>query len=164
MSLSFHSESLNFLLPQKTLLKRWLTQVAADEGKRVGELSFIFCTDDYLLNLNRTYLAHDYYTDVITFDYSEANTISGDVFISLHTVLANATTYAATPEDELHRVMLHGVLHLCGYPDATPDQQQQMRAKENHYLQTLNQNPIKLLPLKSVLSPASSKESTNYTN
>jgi rRNA maturation RNase YbeY len=132
--ISFHSPTRGFNLPHKNAVKKWLKAVAAAEDRKVGELAFIFCSDDELLDINRRYLQHDYYTDVITFDYSEGQTVSGDVFISLDTVCANAGTYRQTVADELRRVMLHGVMHLCGYGDSTPKEQKQMREKEDFYL------------------------------
>lgn len=119
------------------LLKRWLTAVAAEEQKRVGELSFIFCSDDYLLDINRRFLNHDYYTDVITFDYSEDGCIVGDIFISIDTVRVNAEEYRQGFENELYRVMVHGVLHLCEYKDHSDTEKQLMRAKEDYYLAKL---------------------------
>jgi rRNA maturation RNase YbeY len=132
--ISFHSPALCFNLPHKNAVKKWLKTVAAAEGRKVGELAFIFCSDDELLDINRRYLQHDYYTDVITFDYCNRQTLSGDIFISIDTVRANAETYCQTFTDELRRVMLHGLLHLCGYLDGTQKEQKQMREKEDFYL------------------------------
>ena len=128
---------IRFTLKNRINLKKWITAVALEEQKRVGELSFIFCSDEYLLEINKQYLNHDYYTDVITFDYSENNRISGDVFISVDTVIVNAKDYRQTFESELYRVMVHGVLHLCEYGDHSDEEKQQMRAKENYYLEKL---------------------------
>ena len=119
------------------LLKQWITNVASEEQKRVGELSFIFCSDDYLLDINRRFLNHDYYTDVITFDYSENNRIGGDIFISIDTVRVNAEEYRQTFESELFRVMVHGVLHLCEYGDHSDEEKRLMREKEDYYLAKL---------------------------
>lgn len=133
--ISFNIEGdIPFVLKNRMNLKRWITSVATEEQKRVGELNFIFCSDDYLLNINREYLKHDYYTDVITFDYSEDRRISGDVFISVDTVRVNAEEFAQTFESELYRVMVHGVLHLCDYGDHSEDEKVLMRKKEDHYL------------------------------
>jgi rRNA maturation RNase YbeY len=132
--ISFHTSALTFNLPQKNAVRKWLHAVAAAEGKKIGELAFIFCDDNDLLEINRRYLRHDYYTDVVTFDYSEPPTLSGDVFISIDTVRANAATYRQTFACELRRVMLHGLLHLCGYNDHSRKEQQQMRKKEDDYL------------------------------
>jgi rRNA maturation RNase YbeY len=132
--IAFHTLSKKFKLPRKRILKKWLTALAAAEGKRVGELSIILCTDEELLDINRRYLQHDYFTDIITFDYSKQNCLSGDLFISCDTVRANAELYKETFDDELRRVMAHGVLHLCGYNDATAAEQKQMRRLEDRYL------------------------------
>jgi rRNA maturation RNase YbeY len=132
--LSFFVPTIKFNLPQKRAVRKWLQSLAEAEGKRVGEVAFIFCSDDELLPINRQYLRHDYYTDVITFDYTEGPVLSGDVFISVDTVRANAEAFRQTFDDELHRVMAHGLLHLCGYADATPQEQKQMRTKEDFYL------------------------------
>jgi len=130
-------DGIRFGLKNRMLLKKWLTNVALEEKKRVGELSFIFCSDDYLLDINRRFLNHDYYTDVITFDYSEDSYISGDIFISLDTVRVNAEEFRQTFESELFRVMVHGVLHLCEYKDHSDAEKQLMRKKEDYYLAKL---------------------------
>lgn len=133
--ISFTTEGdLKFTLKHKLLLKRWLTDVAKEEQRRVGEVSYIFCSDNYLLEINRRYLNHDYYTDIITFDYSEDNQISGDIFISIDTVRVNAKEYAQTFENELYRVMVHGVLHLCEYKDHSEQEKRRMKEKEDYYL------------------------------
>jgi rRNA maturation RNase YbeY len=130
----FYTEDINFNLSSKRRLAAWLKAVAGAEGKQTGEIAVVFCSDDYLLQLNRRYLQHDYYTDVITFDYTEGAVLSGDLFISIDAVRANAAHYEQSFDDELHRVILHGVLHLCGYADATPAQQKTMREMEEKYL------------------------------
>ena len=132
--ISFYTENIDFNLPSKREVKSWLKTVAEAEGKQTGAIAVIFCSDDYLLQLNRHYLQHDYYTDIITFDYTEGLALGGDLFISIDTVRANAERYGQTFNDELHRVILHGLLHLCGYEDATPVQQAIMRERENKYL------------------------------
>ena len=108
--------------------------VAGSERFRIGALSFIFCSDAYILDVNMKYLQHDYFTDIITFDYREGQVLSGDLFISIDTVRANAEEYGVEFEDELNRVMVHGLLHLMGYDDHTEDQKKQMRQKEDYYL------------------------------
>ena len=108
--------------------------LAESENRTLGDISYILCSDNYLLEINRQYLNHDYFTDVITFDYSEENVISGDIFISVDTVADNAKEYNVTFEKELERVMVHGVLHLVGYNDKSDSEVKQMRAKENQYL------------------------------
>ena len=135
----FSIEDCWLTLKNRMPLKKWLAKVAEEERKRVGELCFIFCSDSYLLNINQRFLSHNYYTDVITFDYSEADYISGDVFISVDTVRVNAKEYAQAFESELFRVMVHGVLHLCEYKDHSDEEKQQMRAKEDYYLAKLGE-------------------------
>ncbi len=109
----------------------WIRSVAADYGKKLGEITYIFCDDERILAVNREFLQHDYYTDVITFDYSARNTISGDIFISLDTVRSNAAEVGATFEEELQRIIIHGILHLTGQADKTPEARQEMTRKEN---------------------------------
>jgi rRNA maturation RNase YbeY len=135
--ISFFTQAVRFDLPQKRTIKNWLKSVAEAEGMQAGTLSIIFCSDEELLAINRQYLQHDYYTDVITFDYTEGKTIAGDIFISLDTVRANAVEYQQTFENELRRVMLHGILHLCGHGDNTAHQQKTMRALEDFYLKMI---------------------------
>ena len=132
--ISFNSPAIKFNLSQKRAIKVWLKSLIECENKRVGEVAFIFCSDDELLQINQQYLKHDYYTDVITFDYSENTDVSGDIFISVDTVRANAKKYNQSFDEELHRVMAHGVLHLCGYKDKTLTQKKTMREKEDFYL------------------------------
>lgn len=132
--ISFHIENIPFKLAHRQKLKMWIKQIVLDETKTLGNISYIFCSDQYLLSVNKTYLNHDYFTDVITFDYSEMPVISGDIFISVDTVAVNAKEYGVSFENELYRVMLHGVLHLCGYKDASKLEQLTMRKKEDLYL------------------------------
>ncbi len=112
----------------------WVKAVAARYGKRIGEIAYIFCDDAEILNVNRQYLQHDYYTDIITFDYCEDDRISGDLFISLDTVRSNAELFGKTYEDELRRVIIHGILHLCGINDKGPGEREIMEAAENEAL------------------------------
>ena len=134
MMIQFFNEDINFHLLHKQEVKKWLSKVADTEGRRVGGLSIIFCSDERLLQMNRQYLQHDYCTDIITFDYTEGRVVSGDLFISIDTVRANAEAYSQTFDRELRRVMVHGLLHLCGYDDTKPRQQKIMRAAEDMYL------------------------------
>ncbi|MDR3134232.1 MAG: rRNA maturation RNase YbeY [Prevotellaceae bacterium] len=136
--ITFHTLSITFRLPCRRLLKKWLASLAEAENKRIRALSVILCSDEELLSLNRQYLQHDYFTDVITFDYSDGDNLSGDMFISCDTVRANAKTYRQPFDNELRRVMAHGLLHLCGYRDATAAEQKQMRSMENKYLAKWN--------------------------
>ena len=112
----------------------WVKAVAASYGKRVGEIAYIFVDDEKIREVNRQYLGHDYYTDIITFDYCEGDVISGDLFISLDTVRTNAEQVGATYEEELHRVIIHGILHLCGINDKGPGEREIMEAAEDKAL------------------------------
>lgn len=112
----------------------WVKAVAASYGKRVGEIAYIFVDDEKILEVNRQYLGHDYYTDIITFDYCEGDVISGDLFISLDTVRTNAEQVGATYEEELHRVIIHAILHLCGINDKGPGEREIMEAAEDKAL------------------------------
>jgi len=132
-------QAINHGVPKlkRRLLNTWIRAVARDYGYTVGEVTFIFCDDTKILEVNRQYLQHDYYTDVITFDYTEGKCISGDIFISLDTVKSNAKLYQKTYREELHRVFIHGILHLCGINDKEPGEREIMEAAENKALQKL---------------------------
>ena len=139
----FHIEPpLNFQLKQRSLLKKWLQATIQTEQKQTGDINFIFCTDDYLHNMNVLYLSHDTLTDVITFDYSadepQEGKITGDIFISIDRVTENADKFGVPTLHELRRVMVHGVLHLLGYHDKTAPQKTQMHTKEDEYLAIYN--------------------------
>lgn len=112
----------------------WVKRVAASYGRKVGDVAYIFCDDEEILRINRQYLQHDYYTDIITFDYDEDNVISGDLFISLDTVHTNAEQLGVSYEQELNRVIIHGILHLCGINDKGPGEREIMEAAENKAL------------------------------
>ena len=112
----------------------WVKRVAASYGRKVGDVAYIFCDDEEILRVNRQYLQHDYYTDIITFDYDEDNVISGDLFISLDTVRTNAEQLGVSYEQELNRVIIHGILHLCGINDKGPGEREIMEAAENKAL------------------------------
>ena len=116
---------------------KWVRAVAATYGKRVGEVAYVFCNDDKILEVNRQYLKHDYFTDIITFDYCEGDMLSGDLFISLDTVRTNAELFHKTYDDELHRVIIHGILHLVGINDKGPGEREIMEAAENKALDLL---------------------------
>lgn len=131
---SYFTQDTVFPFKEKRLTSRWLKFVAESEAKRLGDISVIFCSDNYILDINIQYLQHDYYTDIITFDYCEGNKLSGDLFISVDSVRENASFYGTEFADELNRVIVHGVLHLIGYDDHTEEDIAQMRAKENYYL------------------------------
>lgn len=132
--ISYFTEDTDFVFKGKLLNNRWLKMVAESEIKRVGDISIIFCSDNYILDVNLKYLQHDYFTDIITFDYCEGPKLSGDLFISVDSVRENAIYYGAEFEDELNRVIVHGLLHLIGYDDHTAEEQKVMRSKEDYYL------------------------------
>lgn len=138
MAISFFNEG-NAQMPaiNKTNIRAWVKQVAQNHGKRVGEVSYIFCDDEKILEVNRQYLQHDYYTDIITFDYTEGDKISGDLFISLDTVRTNAEQFEQPYDRELHRVIIHGILHLCGINDKGPGEREVMEQHENQALSLL---------------------------
>ena len=117
----------------------WVKAVAASYGKKVGEIAYIFVDDEEILRVNREYLQHDYYTDIITFDYTEGDTISGDLFLSLDTVRTNAEQFGKPYEEELHRVIIHGILHLCGINDKGPGERELMEAAEDKALALLGE-------------------------
>ena len=117
---------------------RWIRAVAADYGFAIGQINYIFCSDERELEVNREFLGHDYYTDIITFDYSTASTLNGDIFISLDTVRSNAEMVGVSFEDELNRILIHGILHLTGQGDKTPETKAQMTAKEDKALAKLH--------------------------
>ena len=131
---SYYFENTDFKLKDKTRIRRWLKLVAESEIFTLGNISVIFCSDNYILDINNRYLQHDYFTDIITFDYTEKNKISGDLFISVDSVRENSIEYGTAFDDELHRVIVHGILHLIGYDDHTEEEVRVMRAKEDYYL------------------------------
>lgn len=130
----FHAEDVNFSLSNEDAVVEWLTNIIENEGYVLKHLNYIFCSDNYLQRLNLEYLQHDTLTDIITFPYSKAPIVEGDIFISVPRVQENAKIYGVSFEEELARVMAHGVLHLCGYHDKTPEEQKQMRQKEDESL------------------------------
>ena len=129
-------QSINVSLPaiDQTAITAWVRTVAVSYGRRVGEIAYIFVDDEEILRVNRQFLQHDYFTDIITFDYSEKPRISGDLFISVDSVRENAEFYGTEFTEELHRVIVHGILHLIGYDDHTDEDTAMMRSKENYYL------------------------------
>ena len=131
---SYFKEDTSFAFKEKRLTSRWLKFVAQAEAKKLGDIGIIFCSDNYILDVNIKYLQHDYYTDIITFDYCEGDTLSGDLFISVDSVRENASFYGTEFPVELNRVIVHGLLHLIGYDDHTDEDIAVMRAKENYYL------------------------------
>jgi len=130
----YFTEDISFNFKGRALNNRWLRMVAESEIHRIGDVNIIFCSDRYILDVNMKYLQHDYFTDIITFDYCEGDRLSGDLFISIDSVRENAVEYGTQFEEELHRVIVHGILHLIGYDDHTKEQIAQMRSKEDYYL------------------------------
>jgi len=128
--ISFYSENITLPKIPKRKIAAWIKLVAQKYGKKTGEIACVFCDDKKILEINRQYLKHDYFTDIITFDYSEKDTISGDIFISLDTVKTNSEKFNTLFINELYRVIIHGILHLCGQNDKTPEEKKNMREKE----------------------------------
>ena len=138
MAIQFSFQT-NYPLKSRTKIKQWIKQVREAKGKKTGNITYIFCDDEYLLEVNKQYLQHDYYTDVITFDYVENDLISGDIFISTDRVRENALAFGSSETEELHRVIIHGTLHLLGLKDKSEKEASQMRQAENEALKLLNE-------------------------
>lgn len=137
--ISFNTEN-DFILRNQGHISQWISSVISSEGFKEGAINYIFCDDDYLHKLNVEFLNHDTLTDIISFDYSVGKNLHGDIFISIDRVNENAKDFNVDFKDELNRVMVHGVLHFCGYRDKSDIESEEMRIKENHYLSQLNQN------------------------
>ena len=135
----YFCEDIRFTYKNKLANNRWLKMVAGSEIRKIGDINVIFCSDNYILDVNMKYLQHDYFTDIITFDYCEGKVLSGDLFISVDSVRENSIEFGTDFEEELHRVIVHGVLHLIGYDDHTEEDKKLMRQKENYYLQLRSQ-------------------------
>ncbi len=135
--ISYQTEGVKMPAIKRREVSAWIKKVAACHGKKVGEIAYIFCDDEKILEVNREYLQHDYYTDIITFDYTEENVISGDLFISLDTVLSNSEQLGVSYLQELHRVIVHGILHLCGINDKGEGEREIMEHEENEALSML---------------------------
>ena len=132
MAIRFFTEDIDFTLPEKKHTKHWLNDVLQTEGYKADTINYIFCSDSHLLKINQEYLNHDTLTDIITFDYSDLpNTIESDIFISIERVRENASTLKRDLDEELHRVLVHGLLHIIGYRDKTAEEKQEMREKED---------------------------------
>ena len=140
--ITYNTDGVGMPKMKKRLINRWIRAVAATYGRKVGDIGYMFVDDEKILEVNNDYLGHDYYTDIITFDYDEDDIISGDLVISLDTVRTNAEQFGKEYDDELHRVIIHGILHLCGINDKGPGEREVMEAHENEALALL----AKLLP------------------
>lgn len=132
--ITYNAENVKFPKIKRRETTAWIKKVAASYGRKVGEIGYLFCDDEKILEVNREYLRHDYYTDIITFDYDEDDIISGDLVISLDTVKSNAELFHKNYDEELHRVIIHGILHLCGINDKGPGEREIMEAAENKAL------------------------------
>ncbi|MBO5718339.1 MAG: rRNA maturation RNase YbeY [Bacteroidales bacterium] len=137
--IQYHANDIDMPQLDTTLMSRWLKQLAAFHRRKLGDINYIFCSDKKILEVNIEYLGHDYYTDIITFDYDEGLRVSGDLFISLETVASNAEMLGIAYEEELMRVMAHGVLHLCGFKDKSDEDAANMRLREQEALAILNE-------------------------
>jgi len=137
VKIQYYLEEIPDFKIRKKRINEYLSRLIEEEGKKLGEITVIFCSDRYLLTINKEFLNRDHYTDVIAFDYCREDTLSGDLFISIERVRENAETYHAEFENELYRVLFHGVLHLAGYKDKSPDEIKEMRKKEDYYLNKL---------------------------
>lgn len=135
--ITYNAEGVRFPKIKRRDTSAWIRRVAASYGKKVGEVGYLFCDDEHILQVNREYLGHDYYTDIITFDYSENDTLNGDLVISLDTVRTNAEKFLKDYNEELHRVIIHGILHLCGINDKGPGERELMEAAEDRALKEL---------------------------
>jgi probable rRNA maturation factor len=134
-TIQFFEEDITYKLKNKTAVRKWITETIVAEGFKLAELTYVFCSDQYLLQINQQYLNHDTYTDIITFDNSDENsTIAGDIFISIERIKENAAKFTVTEAQELHRVIIHGALHLLGYKDKSVADKKKMTLKEDYYL------------------------------
>ena len=137
MTISFHAEDIELPAIKKEAVSKWIKAVTETYGKKTGDITYIFCSAEKILEVNRQYLQHDYYTDIITFDYTSGNKISGDLFISLDTVKTNSEKFETPYNEELHRTIIHGILHLCGINDKGPGEREIMEENENKALAIL---------------------------
>lgn len=140
MSITFDSDNIDFPNIKKRETSAWIKKIANSYNKKIGNVDYLFCNDEKILEINRQYLDHDFYTDIISFDYSEGDIISGDIFISLDTVRTNSQKYNTDYQEELYRVIIHGVLHLCGLDDKLEEDAIRMRESENSALKQLYSN------------------------
>lgn len=135
MAITYHNDGVSLPSIKKRDTSRWIKEVIESYGKQTGDIAYIFCSDEKILEINNQYLQHDYYTDIITFDYTENNIVSGDIFVSLDTVKTNSAKFDTVYEDELDRIIIHGILHLCGINDKSPKEREEMTKCENKALE-----------------------------
>jgi len=138
--ISFNYE-LEFKLENEDLFSSWISNVILSENKKEGDINYIFCDDEFILEINKQYLDHDYYTDIISFDYSVGNELHGDIFVSIERVRENASDFNVTFDEELKRVIIHGVLHYCGYKDKSEEEELSMRLKEDEKITMFHVEP-----------------------
>ncbi|MFZ4723854.1 MAG: rRNA maturation RNase YbeY [Paludibacter sp.] len=136
--IQYIAENIEIPYFDKQIINRWITDTAAEYKKKIGKVAYIFCNDERILEVNKQFLNHDYYTDIITFDYSDGRIISGDIFISIDTIKSNAKEFNESLDAELQRIMIHGILHLCGQDDKTVELRKEMTQKENRAIHNLN--------------------------
>lgn len=134
MAIYFESEGTDVPSIDEKKISVWIEEVIKNHKRELGDITYIFCNDDYILEINNEYLSHDYYTDIITFNYNEDNIVSGDIFISVDTVMSNSQKYNTLFSEELHRVIIHGILHLCGLEDHSDEEEKNMRSEEEKAL------------------------------
>jgi len=137
MAILYEAVDISFPKIKRNEMKSWIKRVITHFNKKIGNIVYIFCSDKEILRINKIYLNHDYYTDIITFDYSEGDKLAGDLFISLETVKSNSVKFNTGFDEELHRVMIHGILHLCGFNDKTPEEKDNMRKREDEALELI---------------------------
>jgi len=142
VAIYFYSEQVEFPPILKSKTKQYFKNIISEEKFQCGNINVIFCSDNYLLDINKKYLQHDYYTDIITFDYTSKNIISGDIYISIERVQENAKIFKVSYIDELYRIMFHGILHLAGYNDKTTADKKKMTFKEDYYLKKINDKKL----------------------
>jgi rRNA maturation RNase YbeY len=143
MSITYHTENSKIPPIKRRIINNWVASVAKSYGKKIGTIAYIFCSEEKILEVNKQYLQHNYYTDIITFDYSEDNIISGDIFVCTETIKSNAEELSAIYSEELHRVLIHGILHLCGIDDKGPNEREIMEINENKALSILSKDAYK---------------------
>ncbi|MFI3259513.1 MAG: rRNA maturation RNase YbeY [Rikenellaceae bacterium] len=158
MAIAYYNDQCSYRFTQRRLINRWLKEVAKRESYRLTDLGVIFCSAARILEMNREFLGHDYFTDIITFDDSDlelTRSVAGELYIDVETVADNASKYDTTPLREMHRILSHGVLHLCGQGDKTPEDSLQMRAKEDLYLALLDEMTVSTAEVTSTPTPTS---------
>lgn len=141
MAITYQAEGVKLPAIKRRIVSSWIKSVANLHQKKVADVAYVFCNDHRILEVNKEYLRHDYYTDIITFDYTEGDVISGDIFISVDTVKSNSEQFGTSYMEELHRIIIHGILHLCGINDKGPGEREAMTRHENVALEMLGPNP-----------------------